>query len=86
MRSRERILASLEGVYREAFERAEAAGDESEMARLDFDYRREQIRLEVLLDVRELLSPAPEADEDPLDRTESILEKAERLRRITRLR
>lgn len=85
MRGRERILASLEALYREAFERAEATDDEGEMARLDFDYRREQIRLEVMLDIRELLSPAPEED-DPLDRTESILEKAERLRRITRLR
>lgn len=54
-RSRDRILANLEEMYREAFERARAAGDESQMATLDFAYRREQLYFEVLLDVREAL-------------------------------
>jgi hypothetical protein len=52
-RSRERILANLDEMYREAFERAKTSGDESQMASLDFAYRREQLYFEILLDVRD---------------------------------
>ena len=52
-RSRERILANLDDMYREAFERAKAEGDASKMATLDFTYRREQLYFEILLDVRD---------------------------------
>ena len=52
-RSRERILANLDDMYREAFERAKASGDQSQMATLDFAYRREQLYFEILLDVRD---------------------------------
>lgn len=82
MRSRRRILDSLESVYREAFRKAEEGGDADTMARLDFDYQREQLRMEVLLDVRELLLPREEETESE----GSLLERAEALRRIVRLR
>ena len=52
-RSRERILANLDEMYREAFERAKATGDQSQMATLDFAYRREQLYFEILLDIRD---------------------------------
>jgi hypothetical protein len=52
-RSRERILANLDEMYREAFERAKVSGDDSQMATLDFAYRREQLYFEILLDVRD---------------------------------
>lgn len=52
-RSRDKILANLDEMYREAFERAKATGDESQMATLDFAYRREQLYFEILLDVRD---------------------------------
>ena len=52
-RSRERILANLDDMYREAFERAKASGDAMQMATLDFAYRREQLYFEILLDVRD---------------------------------
>ena len=52
-RSRERIMANLETMYREAFDRAKATGDDSQMATLDFAYRREQLYLELLLDIRD---------------------------------
>ena len=42
-RSRERILANLDEMYREAFERAKAAEDSGQMQTLDFAYRREQL-------------------------------------------
>jgi hypothetical protein len=52
-RSRDRIMDNLDAMYREAFERARAGGDESQMATLDFAYRREQLYLEILLDIRD---------------------------------
>ena len=54
-RPRDRILANLDDMYTEAFERAKATGDESQMASLDFAYRREQLYFEILLDVRDAL-------------------------------
>ena len=54
-RSRDRILANLDEMYREAFERAKATGDSAQMATLDFAYRREQLYFEILLDVRDAL-------------------------------
>ena len=83
MRSRDRVLQSLEKVYREAFAAAEAAGNTSSMARLDLDYQRDQLNLEVLLDVRDLLSPEPE---DATTKATSLLEKAQSIRKLTRLR
>jgi hypothetical protein len=54
-RSRDRILANLDDMYREAFERAKLTGDEAQMATLDFAYRREQLYFEILLDVRDAI-------------------------------
>ncbi|HEY4953402.1 MAG TPA: hypothetical protein VII02_00825 [Gemmatimonadaceae bacterium] len=54
-RSRDRILANLDEMYTEAFEHAKAADDKSQMASLDFAYRREQLYFEILLDVRDSL-------------------------------
>ena len=52
-RSRDRILANLDEMYREAFERSKATGDDAQMASLDFAYRREQLYFEILLDIRD---------------------------------
>jgi hypothetical protein len=52
-RTREKILNNLDEMYREAFERAKASGDATQMATLDFAYRREQLYFEILLDVRD---------------------------------
>ena len=54
-RSRERILANLDEMYKEAFDRAKTTGDDAQMAALDFSYRREQLYFEILLDVRDAL-------------------------------
>jgi len=54
-RSRDRILANLEEMYTEAFARAKESGDASQMAALDFAYRREQLYFEILLDVRDAM-------------------------------
>lgn len=86
MRERSKILDNLETAYRGEFSRAEAAEDDEGMARLDFDYQRDQLFMEAILDVRDgLQTPGSQADEGA-SRVESLLEKAERLRRLTRLR
>ena len=54
-RSRDRILANLDDMYTEAFERAKATGDQTQMATLDFAYRREQLYFEILLDIRDAM-------------------------------
>ena len=54
-RPRDKILENLDEMYREAFERARAAGDAGQMASLDFAYRREQLYFEILLDVRDAM-------------------------------
>jgi Spy/CpxP family protein refolding chaperone len=80
MRSRERVVQSLENVYRGAFGAAEKVGDTAAMARLDLEYQRDQLHLEVLLDIRDLLTP-----EQP-DKTSSLIEKAQQIRQLTKLR
>ncbi|MGZ7039998.1 MAG: hypothetical protein ACXVJO_17615 [Thermoanaerobaculia bacterium] len=57
-RSRERILANLDEMYREAFERAKESADPTQMTTLDFAYRREQLYFEILLDVRDAVEKA----------------------------
>lgn len=52
-RPRDRILQNLDEMYSEAFQRAKESGDQSQMASLDFAYRREQLYFEILLDVRD---------------------------------
>lgn len=52
-RTRERILQNLEEMYKEAFDRARASEDPSQMVALDFAYRREQLYFEILLDLRD---------------------------------
>ena len=80
MRSRDRVLQSLEKLYRGAFSAAEEAGDADTMARLDIGYQRDQLELELLLDIRDLLTP------EEKDATTSLLEKAQQIRKLTKLR
>jgi hypothetical protein len=86
-RPRDRVLGNLESIYREAYERAKAASDQVRMADLDAAYQREQLLLEVLLDIRDALTSLPAAEPgsgktpgtDPIAALETI-------HRITRLR
>ena len=85
MRDRLKILGNLESLYREAFQRAEEGGDQAEMARMDFDFQRDQLYLEALLDVRELLAMVDSGKENE-EKTTSLLEKAQAIRRLTKIR
>jgi hypothetical protein len=79
MRTRERILANLESIYRESYDRAKQAADQGRMIDLDSAYMRDQLMLEILLDIRDLFSVAPAASGG------SALERLEALRRLTKL-
>ena len=80
MRSRERILGNLESIYRESYDRAKKAADDGRMMDLESGYMRDQLMLEILLDIRDLFSVAPAATGS------SALEKLESIRRLTKLR
>lgn len=79
MRSRDRILTNLETIYRETFDRAKDVSDERRMADLDNAYMRDQLMLEVLLDIRDLFAVAPAAKPGS-----TALEKLEALKRLAR--
>jgi hypothetical protein len=80
MRPRERILANLESIYRESYDRAQQLSDNGRMLDLESAYMRDQLMLEILLDIRDLFSVAPAAAGG------SALEKLEAIRRLTKLR
>ena len=85
-RPRSQIVGNLEELYREAYGRAREGGDAAEMQRLDFGFRRDQLYLEAILDVRDLLAappPAPAAG-DP-QKEKSVLEQLNDIRSLTRL-
>ena len=80
MRSRDRILTNLESIYRESYERAKTAGEGGRMIDLESAYMRDQLMLEILLDIRDLFSVAPAAS------GASALDKLEAIRRLTKPR
>jgi hypothetical protein len=63
MRSRDRILANLDTVYQESYDRAKAENLPRRMEELDAAYMRDQLMMEVLLDIRELLDRSPKSQE-----------------------
>jgi len=84
-RPRQQILDNLESVYREAYERAKAAKDDRRMVDLDAAYQREQLLLEVLLDIRDVLS-TPTKPKPPSEAATNPIAALDTIRRITKLR
>jgi hypothetical protein len=80
MRARDQILGNLEAIYKESYDRAKSIGDQGRMLDLESAYMRDQLMLEILLDIRDLFSVAPAASGG------SALEKLEAIRRLTKLR
>jgi hypothetical protein len=80
MRSRDKILANLEAIYRETYDRARDVDDARRMGDLENSYMRDQLMLEILLDIRDLFAVAPAATQQG----SSALEKLEALRRLAR--
>ena len=84
-RPRARILGNLESVYRNAYDRAKAAGDARRMADLDSAYQREQLLLEVLLDIRDAMT-APRKGQGRRQGSMDTVAALDTIRRITKLR
>lgn len=82
MRSRDQILSNLETIYRESYDRAKLTDDPNRMADLDCAYVRDQLSMEVLLDIRDLFTVTPAAAKPGA----SALERLEAIRRLTKLR
>ncbi len=80
-RNRERILQNLESIYREAYERAKGMEDPGRMLDLDASYQREQLLLEVLLDVRDAIHTVGEAPNSG-----GALDKLKKIKDLTKLR
>ena len=80
MRNRESVLDKLEKLYREELNR-ETKPNVSK-SRLEFDFQRDQIYLEMLLDIRDLLRVEKKS---PMA-ADSLLEKAQKIRQVARLR
>ncbi len=81
MRSRDKILTNLENIYREAYDRAREAEDGGRMIDLDASYQREQLLLEVLMDIRDAVYTVGDAPTE-----KSALEKLQALKKLTNLR
>ncbi len=81
MRSRDKILTNLETIYREAYNRAQETEDPGRMIDLDASYQREQLLLEVLMDIRDVMQSIGDAPNE-----KSALEKLQALRKLTKLR
>jgi hypothetical protein len=88
MRPRERILANLESIYRESYDRAQQLSDNGRMLDLESAYMRDQLMMEILLDIRDLFSvaPAPAPVPGTAATGSSALETLEAVRRLTKLR
>jgi hypothetical protein len=82
VRPRQQILDNLDAVYRDAYDRAKKTGDERRMADLDAAYQREQLLLEVLLDIRDGLGKSPAKSDTGADPIAAL----DTIRRITKLR
>jgi len=80
MRKREQVLDNLEQLYREELKKT-ATADRGRQSKLDFEFQRDQIYLEMLLDIRGLLGEKQEA----VSSADSLLQKAQKIRQVTRL-
>jgi hypothetical protein len=80
-RPRDRVISNLETVYREAYERAKSMDDKARMADLDASFQREQLLLEVLLDIRDAIHAIGEAPS-----AQGALEKLQTLRNLAKFR
>lgn len=85
MRERQKIIGNLEELYREAFQRAEGSRGGTAAAQVDFEFQRDQLFMEALLDIRDLLA-VMDSGKDEEGHATSLLERAQAIRRLTRLR
>lgn len=83
MRPRDQILGNLETIYRDSYAAAKAENQVRRMEELDAAYQRDQLMMEVFLDVRDQLAARSQASSPSAG---SALQQLDALRRITKLR
>ncbi|MBW8771792.1 MAG: hypothetical protein JF590_00635 [Gemmatimonadetes bacterium] len=79
MRPRDAILRDLETIYQSSFDAAKKAEQPRRAEELDNAYQRDQLMMEVLMDVRDLLARQPAAPPG-----QSVIDQLEALRRIAK--
>jgi hypothetical protein len=79
MRPRDEILGNLETIYQASFDAAKQAQQPRRMEELDNAYQRDQLMLEILLDVRDLMARQPAAPPG-----QSVIDQLESLRRLAK--
>lgn len=79
MRPRDAILGNLETIYQASFDAAKRSEQPRRMEELDSAYQRDQLMMEVLLDVRDLLARQPAAPPG-----QTVLDQLEALRRLAK--
>ena len=79
MRPRDAILDNLEAIYQTSFDAAKTAQQPRRMEELDNAYQRDQLMMEILLDVRDLLARQPAAPPG-----QTVLDQLEALRRLAK--
>jgi hypothetical protein len=79
MRPRDEILGNLESIYKATYEAAQQAAQPKRMEELDNSYQRDQLMMEILLDVRDLLARQPAAPPG-----QSVIDQLEALRRLAK--
>jgi len=79
MRPRDAILRDLETIYQSSFDAARKAEQPKRAEELDNAYQRDQLMMEVLMDVRDLLARQPAAPPG-----QSVIDQLEALRRIAK--
>ena len=79
MRPRDEILGNLESIYKITYDAAKQAAQTKRMEELDNSYQRDQLMMEILLDVRDLLARQPAAPPG-----QSVIDQLEALRRLAK--
>ncbi len=79
MRSRDEILGNLETIYQASFDAAKQASQPRRMEELDSAYQRDQLMMEILIDVRDLLARQPAAPPG-----QTVLDQLEAFRRLAK--
>ena len=80
MRPRDAILGDLETIYRASFDAAKKSEQPRHAEEFDNAYQRDQLMMEVLMDVRDLLArqPAPPPGQGVIDQLEALRRIAKR--------
>jgi hypothetical protein len=79
MRPRDNILTDLETIYRVSYDAAKESQLARRMEELDAAYQRDQLMMEILLDVRDLLARQPAAPPG-----QSVIDQLDALRRLAK--